>query len=266
MDAKKYLSLVLLGMIVILPLFTTSCFKKGDEDPFFSIYTRKARVSGSWILSNYESTIKRTYQNKPDQTLTLTTIDGEDWSRNIEILGTDSVVDIKGKIVTGRNTIQYYSDGRFTEILEYEYKVIEVDPITENENVTIYKVQDELSGTWNFLANIDDYKNKERLSLVIEQNKSKTFVYLLQLSEDDEATPIPQLINTVSSSRKYANGESSTIWTLRMLKNKQIIQDQLVDRFVVETVNGVGDVYTEVGSVTRTLKAESTKAETSPQQ
>ena len=51
-----------------------------------------------------------------------------------------------------------------------------------------------------------------------------------------------------------------------MLKNKQIIQDQLVDRFVVETVNGVGDVYTEVGSVTRTLKAESTKAETSPQQ
>ena len=34
MDAKKYISLVLLGMIIILPLFTTSCFKKGDEDPF----------------------------------------------------------------------------------------------------------------------------------------------------------------------------------------------------------------------------------------
>ncbi|HPX75445.1 MAG TPA: hypothetical protein PLW77_02555 [Bacteroidales bacterium] len=264
MDAKKYLSLVLLGMIIILPLFTTSCFKKGDEDPFFSIYTRKARVTGRWTLSNYESTIKRTYQNRPDQTLTVTKIDGEDWSRNIKILGTDSVVDIKGKIVTGRNTIQYYSDGRFTEILEYEYKIIEADD--DSETITIYKVQDELSGTWNFLANIDDYKNKERLSLVIEQNKSKTFVYLLQLSEDDESTPIPQLISTVSSSRKYANGESSTIWTLRMLKNKQIIQDQLVDRFVVETTNGVGDVYTEVGSVTRTLKAESTKAETSPTQ
>lgn len=253
MNTKKHLSLVILGMIIILPLFTTSCFKKGEEDPFFSIYTRKARVTGVWALDQYESSIKRTYQNKPDQTLTVTTIDGEDWNQNTKILGTDSVVDIKGKIISGRNTIHYYNDGRFTELLEYEYQIEEVDENTENVNITIYKVQDELSGTWNFLGDIDDYKNKERLSLVIEQNKSKTFVYSLLITDDDETIPIPLLTNTVSSSRKYANGEMSTIWTLRMLKNKQMIQDQTVDRFVVETINEVGDVYTEVGSISRTL-------------
>lgn len=254
MNTKRHFSLVLLGMIIILPLLTTSCFKTGEEDPFFSIYTRKARVTGLWTLQNYNSSIKKTYQNRPDQTLTDTKIDGEAWSQVIKILGTDSIVDIKGKVLVNRNTIQYYSDGRFSELLEYEYQVEKVDPNTENTDITIYKVQEELSGTWNFLGNVDDYKNKERLSLIIEQNKSKTFVYKLVLTDDDETIPIPQLISTVSSSRKYANGEMSTIWTLRMLKNKEMMQDQTVDRFVVETINEVGDVYTEVGNISRTLK------------
>ncbi len=49
---KKHLTLLLLGMIIILPLVTTSCFKKGSEDPFISMYTRKARITGEWEIDS----------------------------------------------------------------------------------------------------------------------------------------------------------------------------------------------------------------------
>jgi hypothetical protein len=254
MNTKRHLSLVLLGMIIVLPLLTTSCFKKGEEDPFFSMYTRKARVTGEWKISNYESKIKRTDQNNPDQLLTTTTIDnGGAWLRVVQILGAeDSIVEYPGQVVEGRNIIIYYSDGRFVETLEYEY-TFEEDDGNGTVLTTIYKVQEELNGTWNFLNNIDDYKNKERLAIVVEQDKSKTFVYEVEVSEEDETIPVPTLVDTYSSSRKYANGEISTIWTLRMLKNKQIIQDQNVDRIIIETENNIGVVYSEVGNITRTL-------------
>ncbi|MDD3687494.1 MAG: hypothetical protein PHE56_12095, partial [Bacteroidales bacterium] len=126
MNTKRHLSLVLLGMIIVLPLLTTSCFKKGDEDPFFSMYTRKARVTGEWTISNYESKIKRTDQNSNDQLLTTTTIDNSgEWLRVVQILGAeDSIVEYPGQVVEGRNKIIYYSDGRFVETLEYEYTFV----------------------------------------------------------------------------------------------------------------------------------------------
>ena len=66
-------------MIIVLPLLTTSCFKKGEEDPFFSIYTRKARVTGEWTITNMKSEIIRTFQGEV-QTRTTTTV--EDLSYN----------------------------------------------------------------------------------------------------------------------------------------------------------------------------------------
>lgn len=218
------------------------------------MYTRKARVTGEWTISSMKSEIKRTYDND-DQTLTITTVTDLDWFQEIQILGTDSVVEIEGVVITGRNRITFDNDGRFVQIYEYEYSVDSA--LSEDVMQTrTFKVQEETTGTWNFLNNIDDYKNKERLAIVIEESKAKTFVYELQTSEEDEGTPIPSLVDTYGVSNKYENGELSTIWTLRMLKNKQIIMDQNVDRFNVTTVGNIGTVYSEVGYKTQTLTRE----------
>lgn len=256
MDTKRHLSLLLLGMIIVLPLLTTSCFKKGEEDPFFSMYTRKARVTGEWTISNMKSVIKRTYDENDDQTLTTTTVDALVWHEKVEILGTDSTAEVDGVVLDGRNKIIFYSDGRFSQIWEYEYSVERDLNEGESTRTTTTKVQEELSGTWNFLNNIDDYKNKERLALVINDSKTKTFVYVLEVSEEDENIPLPTLIHTYSTVQKYANGEMSTIWTLRMLKNKQIIMEQDVEKFNVKTVDLIGAVFTEVGYVQKTLTRE----------
>ncbi|MDD2387936.1 MAG: hypothetical protein PHP52_14270, partial [Bacteroidales bacterium] len=250
---KKHLTLILLGMIIILPIFTTSCFKKGSEDPFLSMYTRKARVTGEWQIQALTWDIKS--DDEVNELLTVTNItDNTTWDRTIRIVGTDSVKELKGRVLEGRNEIIFYNDGRFTQTLEYEYDEVTNDITNEDIIITTTtKVQESMKGTWNFLNNIDDYKNKERLALVIQNTQSKTFVYELIESDEDEETPVPILASTYASSQAYANGEYSTIWTLRMLKNKQIIMDQDVESFKVVTVNSLGNSYTEVGYKTQTL-------------
>lgn len=258
MNTKRHLSLVLLGMIIVLPLLTTSCFKKGEEDPFFSIYTRKARVTGEWNITNMESIIKRTYQNDV-QTLTTTLVSDLNWSQTIEILGTDSVVEYEGNVIDGRNKVIFDKDGNIKEIYEYEYIVEK--PIGDDAGVlrTNYRISTEITGTWNFLNNIDDYKNKERLAIVIEESKETTQILTMEILEDSESTPTWNLDSTYSTAQRYANGQMSTIWELDMLKNKQINNRQNIDLFNLKTVNGGevnGGALIELGTVTQTLKRD----------
>jgi len=251
---KKHLTLVLLGMIIALPLVTTSCFKKGSEDPFFSIYTRKARVTGEWTISSMYWDIKS--DDEIEELRTITDVQGLDWTRTIQIVGTDSIRELEGEVTDGRNKLIFYEDGRFTQTWEYEYSEEETNEDLGITTTTTTKVQESMAGTWNFLNNIDDYKNKERIAIVIEESKSKAFVYKLTISEDDETTPVPSLDSTYANSYAYANGQYSTIWTLRMLKNKQIIMDQDIDGFSVTTIEGGGSSFTEVGYKTQTLTRE----------
>jgi len=253
MNTKKHLSLVLLGMIVVLPLLTTSCFKKGEDDPFFSIYTRKKRVIGKWDITNMESIIKTTYGNDV-QIRTTTTIDGLAWERYIEILNTDSTRLITGEVLDGRNFVYFDKEGIYRQTYEYQYTIEEL--LSEDGDVlmTQYRIFEESSGTWNFLGNIDDYKNKERMAIIIEETKQITQILTMQITEDSEETPTWSLDSTYSTAIKYANGQYSTIWELDMLKKKEIHTRQNINYFYQPTVNGIGGPYYEVGTVTQTLK------------
>lgn len=255
MNTKRHLSLVLLGMIIVLPLLTTSCFKKGEEDPFFSIYTRKARVIAEWDVTEMNSDIKRTYADDV-QTQTTTTVNGETWNSVIKIVGTDSIREIEGFVLPDRHKITFEKDGRFREVYEYEYS--EDSLVNEGETVitTITRKKEETSGTWNFLYNIDDYKNKERLAIVIEERKITTIILKLTVSEEDETIPTPTISGTFTEADKYANGEMSTIWTLIMLKNKQIKMEQNINYFHLESIDGNGDSYQELGFRNMSLTRE----------
>lgn len=250
---KKHLTVLLLGMIIILPLFTTSCLKKGDEDPFVSMYTRKARVTGTWDITSMDSKIKRVYADD-EQTLTTTLVTDLNWDQTIEIIGTDSVREYEGVVLEGRNTIIFDTDGRFTRVYEYEYEID--SSVNEGEIMitTTVKVLEELTGTWNFLHNIDDYKRKERIALVIEEQKTSVKTYILTTSDDDDGEPVQEIGPSRTESVRFANGEMSTVWILRMLKNKQIIMDQNINNFAVINTDGEGgDEYREIGFETQTL-------------
>ncbi|MDD3860760.1 MAG: hypothetical protein PHW83_11220 [Bacteroidales bacterium] len=256
MNTKKHLSLVLLGMIIVLPLLTTSCFKKGEDDPFFSIYTRKARVTGKWNITNMQSIIKTTYDDDV-QIRTTTTINGLDWERYIEILNTESTRTYVGEVLEDRNFVYFDKEGVFKQTYEYQYIVLEeVEEEEEEEGglQTQYRVFEEYRGTWNFLGNIDDYKNKERIAIVIEESKQIIQVYTMEISEDSEETPEWEFDSTYNTVTRYANGQYSTIWELDMLKNKEIHTRQNVNYYYTRTIQGQGGPLIEIGTVLQTLK------------
>ncbi len=256
MNAKRHISLGLIVIVIVLPLITTSCLKKGEEDPFVSIYTRKARLTGKWNVSTMESKIR--YIQGDIQTFTETNVSGLNWEEKVTDIGSGVVETHKGEVYEGRNWIQFDKDGRVSSVYEYEYTVEEVDPEDE-ENVTqtIYKIKEELSGTWNFLGNIDDYNNKERLAVVIEERKTTTRVFELTPTEDEEEIPIPVLINILVRADKFANGEMSTIWIIKMLKNKELILHQDIDMFYIADYGTAGsESYQEIGYKTTTYEKE----------
>lgn len=256
MNTKRQISLVLIGLVIFLPLLTTSCFKVGDEDPFVSIYTRKARLTGKWNVTAMQSKIKFIKGNI--QTFTETDVTGLNWQEKVTDLGTQVSEIHKGKVYEGRNWIRFDKDGKVESVYEYEY-VIEKQEGEDEENVTqiIYKVKEELKGTWNFLAGVDDYKNKERLTIVIEERKTTTRIFKLTPSEDEEQVPTPELINILVRADKFANGERSTIWKIKMLKSKDLILYQNVDLFYVADFGILGsESHQEIGYKTTTYKKE----------
>ncbi|HOY39744.1 MAG TPA: hypothetical protein PLP11_04895 [Bacteroidales bacterium] len=260
MKFKNFTSSLLLLFIILVPLLN-GC-QKGDEDPFFSIYSRKARVVGDWVVNYYKSDVKTISGIEgTDQIRTLVEVNALNWEENVYILGTDSVRETKGKITVDNNgrarfNYNFNSNGIMTSI--YEYQVIEEvsdeDMGTDTTITTTIKI--EYSGTWNFLAGVDDYKNKERLALVIQEEKYLKIVTKYTVQEDDEYGGVTTTTREAYTKR-FANGEMSTIWVLRMLKNKEMIMDQNVnDLYVVTDINGTGTSISQVGTRTQTLQLD----------
>lgn len=53
---KNFTNIFAVAIIAALAMPTLNSCKKGEEDPFLSLKTRKARVAGEWTLSTYEIT------------------------------------------------------------------------------------------------------------------------------------------------------------------------------------------------------------------
>jgi len=257
MKSKNFTSLILLTLVVVLPMLS-GCFKKGSEDPFFSMYTRKARITGLWTVNYANSDLKTIYGEGTTQIRTVTNVNGTTWKETIYLLGTDSVAETKGKIVLDNATkpkYTYYFDENGIMNSIYEYEVIKhaVNEDMGTDTTITTTIRHEFSGTWNFLGGIDDYLNKERLALVIQEEKYLKIVTKYTVSEDSESAGVS---NTTREARtvRYANGEMSTIWVIRMLKNKQIILDQNVNDLEVYTdVTQTGTSVSVVGTRTQTL-------------
>ncbi|NOQ72118.1 MAG: hypothetical protein GQ574_08960 [Crocinitomix sp.] len=125
-----------LTALLILTTVMGSC-KKGENDPFMSIKTRDARITGLWELVdlNLSSIVKNTFSGTTVTTVSSATYDGSLYT--------------------------YISDGDATS---FSYK--RDLTINKDGSYTSYIVQDgnsqEMSGYWWWL---DDTKKKTRIAL-----------------------------------------------------------------------------------------------------
>jgi len=257
MNAKKSLSLAI-AILVVLPIVFSGC-KKGPEDPFLSFRSRKARVCGTWTVTNLKSEVVRKQNNV--NTKTVTTVEGESWKQVITIVGTDSIRTLSGKITKepnqseGSYTFFFDSNGKATMTYKYEF---EEDLSGEDDDVSTVrqtKVTEEMTGTWNFLDGVDAYKDKERLAFVIEDKKSTTYEYELITSDDDEGgVSLPRLISTNVVNDRYANGEMCTVYAIIELRNKEMKLHQDINTFYLRNDNGSGASYQDNGYEELTLQ------------
>ena len=184
-------SFLLLLAITFVSVNLESC-KKGDGDPFFSLYTRKARVTGNWKVSKLTSTYK--YNNKTYET----TYDG--YKKKVVYTVKDTT--INGE-VTNYITEQTYSGETVTDYKKdgtYYYNETFLNDST-GTSITI-----EVNGDWYFMGgnSSNGYKDKELMEMQVAD-----YIYLPLIGND--YSTIYQGSNTLSVLEIYE------------LKNKEII-------------------------------------------
>lgn len=218
MKTIKNLLMAIAIVAIVMPAFN-SC-KKGEDDPFLSLQSRKARVTGEWTVdnwkeeSNFNSTSSSSGETSTGSGISKTEMNGS--SLTIFESGTYSgtwgtysyTMNGSGSVTS---KINFNKDGTFSKNLEYK----NVNSTYSSQGVTYtsnYNQSYEVSGTWNFLGGVEsDYKNKERIILNI-----------LQIKTTNSYTDSEGDSGSESNSESYANGDNSEIWQLTSLRNKEM--------------------------------------------
>ncbi len=121
----------------MLVICFVSC-KKGEDDPIFSLRSRKARLTGDWHLSSGSLTLIYKKEGFTDYNETYN-FTGDSYTSINRVTGANQ----QGKY---KLNITFNKDGGFSFL-----------QLFGSSNVSG-------NGTWDFLKGVGEYKNKERLS------------------------------------------------------------------------------------------------------
>ena len=136
--------LLILGIAALATAGTMQSCKKGENDPFLSLRSRKARLAGEWKLTSSESKSEQTYMGAT--TTTTRTYDGTTETTSQTF---------------GGSTTTTTSDYTINLTIEKDGTYTQVYTDTEDGETTTTK------GTWIFLkrSKENELKNKEAILL-----------------------------------------------------------------------------------------------------
>lgn len=189
-------SKIAVAAVTISALAFTGC-KKGEGDPFLSLSSRKARLSGEWKVTKGEGTETNTLASI--SSTTTTTYDG---ATQVETTGSSNT--------TTHYTMEYEfeKDGTFTTV----YTNTDANPA----QVTT------CTGTWNFTSGVGEAKSKSAVVMYIESmtQGSSSATY----TGTDRPTSIMEIYqlkgkeiifkDTYSSSSSNSSTTGEMTWTL----------------------------------------------------
>ncbi|MBN2668663.1 MAG: hypothetical protein JXR60_05470 [Bacteroidales bacterium] len=273
---KKFRIVSLLLLVVVMSTVLEGCFRKGEEDPFVSLKSRKARITNTWDFSTFTGDYLLKLNSGENRYITLfqeseskiseTTqyVNMTDATRDSLQAGQDTTITWDGKIIEAYYEIK--DDGTFE--FAYEY-VLEKTHGKYYENGTSQSINSfwpafpgkpfrvdstmsrnyrtEYRGRWNFLDKYDGYKKRERVVFEIE---NATYItnystyYVFDAEDDDGVWPGDPVDTTYSHqslesiNHKYANGEYSIIWELDKLKGKEMKLYRELDHIYTHALTG----------------------------
>lgn len=184
-------------MLILIMLISLSSCRKGDGDPFFSLLTRKERLTGEWKVSHYAKSVK--FKNKEY----YTAYDGVEKRATYIIDSTMSIL------------FPAPHDSSFQYAVRWTYEG------------NIYMDFDK-SGTYNYTENLRNVSNGVNTSL-----QSDGFWYFTGGNKNSgyknkELLALQELSNTFSPSAGYSSsitysGENKLlIYEIYSLKSKEI--------------------------------------------
>lgn len=224
-------------------LLASPACKKGENDPFLSLKSRKGRLAGEYTIAawyaittseNEDGDVFTNITDIKDGSGTRTTtnhFDGEDpvtVIRNVVITDEDYVINKDGtwsrKLVT-TTTWTEEGDGFFIDEVEYT----EIRTLEE-------------SGTWSFLGGQpEEFKNKERVLFSLLEVKENSERETVVHETDGGSTTDEQ---SESLMEEFSEGEMTMIYEIDMLKSKEMTFIQKGDgRYEGEYVYGDGSSY-----------------------
>ncbi|MEW6467989.1 MAG: hypothetical protein AB1458_03650 [Bacteroidota bacterium] len=142
---KNSVKLAALALVIAATSFS-GC-KKGENDPFVSLKSRKSRVAGSWKITKGEG------KDVNGSTTTTWTYDGTTWTQTTGSTTTTLTVE---------QTYTFEKDGTW----KGHYM----------ESTTGYSNTVDQTGTWNFTSGVGEMKNKSQIVLMVLTDNSTTVI------------------------------------------------------------------------------------------
>ena len=204
----RSLAFLLVGMLIF-----QSC-RVGEDDPLISLRSRKNRVVGDWnvvLMDQTESTISDNFTLSEVRTI-------RDKSLSIDREFTQGPVsDATGSVTEYK--VHFDRNGSFEINARFLYQ--REDAVSGN-TIDIVEV-DRASGSWDFLGETDEFKNRENLILRFDRR------YNL-VEESFQGQPAGSIEFTGGGDQDWE------IWRLVMLKNKEMrVEMEDVSTFLDES-------------------------------
>ncbi len=185
---KLKLIVLILSAITLLN-FWQSC-KKGPEDPFFSIHSRLARVTGDWNITDYRVNGKDSLRVVPPaDSLTF-----------IGACGTET----DKKVINYNFIWSFDKTGFFQEKLNVDTSII----FDIANNTPICKDSTHVDSSivitikeWNFTNGVGTLKNKEQLYLLDNETKEVLLYDIIEL-RNNEMKLLRDTIDPISNQSK----------------------------------------------------------------
>lgn len=211
---KKSILMLAAGALL---LATPSC-KKGENDPFMSLASRKARISGEWNVASYEMESHTT--SGSDSWHNTESFDGSNitstWSQTVS--GSTSSGNGTDVITVSMFDFIINKDGTY----EMHKNMVTVSSttiggITDTDTKTETYTE---MGSWSFIGKAkDEYKNKERVVFNATHSVATEQITNVLSVGGSSTTDIG---DTDTDDETYTIGENATIFDIDMLKGKEM--------------------------------------------
>lgn len=212
----KHLMSIIAAAAMLIP--TLNSCKKGSNDPFLSLRSRKARVAGEWTIASWSESSG--YNNSTSESANTDywdtgsyiyeIVEGHVFISRSENYRNGSNYSSYDEMMQGaaKAAMTFEKDGTFTR-----KTVLSSLVITSGSSRTSGNMTEEIKGTWSFLGRLEDeYENKERMILNITE-RELTMIYVSSTGFKE----------TETTTESFTEGQSSEVWDINRLKNKEMI-------------------------------------------